>query len=711
MSRVRFFNGRVTKAENHSLFQFVINKTDRMNSKFWMVALIWAICLPAAKAQPIDDPFLYTGGSQAEYDGYEMTSQYVELSDGTRIATDVYLPTGGPPRTSFPVIFQFTAYNRSILIPRFGPLKWIGAKLLGLGDGPVFDMSEIVPSMAFLMEHGYAMVVADMRGTGASFGSQLPLMPQLGKDGAEMVDWIGTQGWCDGNVGMMGPSYLGWIQYMTAAEQPEALKCIMPEVIGFDMYSSGFRPGGILARRWISDFDKALLKLNRNWFDLKENAVPSLPVVDEDGDGSVTDEWPQMDSASQLSGIVPRFDDGEARDNSLYYQATLEHLDNVLIRELADEAYRYRDAPGPAGYEDISFASVAPAGYLDGIASSGIAIYNVAGWFDGFCRGPFRYYSTLASTNPSRLFAAPRFHFGTVPKYYRKELGYRGQYSDHLGWEKLRFFDQHLKGIHNDLEHRPPVLIYVMNAGWKLADSWPLPETEYQDWYAHQDGSLSPDVPDEGTISYQVDFTVSSDYGKNDLNRWTMTSPGPGAVMERGEIDQQCLTITSQPLNAEMEITGHPIVELWLSSNQSAGDVFVYLEEVDESGRSLYVTEGMLRSDFRREEPESTLTNGGIVPKPVLPWHGYRKESHLSPSLGSQPVCLRFDMYPTSWKMRKGSRIRISIAGADQHNFELHPDLCSGDCPEDCQETEYKFHLGGKRASRILLPVIPPGDQ
>lgn len=678
-----------------------------MNPKCLLICLVCISLTVSIDAQPVDNPFEYTEGSKAEYDGYEMTSQYVELSDGTRIATDVYKPTGGPPRTSFPVIFQFTAYNRAILIPRFGPLKWMGAKLLGLGDGPVFDMSEIVPSMAFLMEHGYAMVVADMRGTGASFGSQLPLMPQLGKDGAEMVTWIADQPWCDGNVGMMGPSYLGWIQYMTAAEQPEALKCIMPEVIGFDMYSSGFRPGGILAKRWIRSFDHVLRKLNRNWYDLGGNAVPSLPVVDEDGDGKLSDEWPVMDSISQVAGSPLVFRDGTDRSESLYYQATLEHLDNILIRELAEEPYRYRDATGPEGYDSVGFATVAPAGYLSGIISSEIPVYNVAGWFDGFCRGPFRYFSTLESTNPSRLFVAPRFHFGNVPKYYRKEIGYEGKYSEHIGWEKLRFFDFYLKGIENGFESRPPVLLYVMNDGWKMAESWPLPETEYQEWYVQPNGGFSPNLPEDGHITYQVDFSVSSDYGKKNLNRWAMTTPGPGAVMERKEVDQQCLTFTSDPLREDMEVTGHPIAELWLSSNQNAGDVFVYLEEVDPSGRSLYITEGMLRSDFRQDQPESDLTYGVIDPKPPLPWHGYGEGQRLDPSLGEEPVKLRFDLYPTSWKFRQGNRIRISVAGADEHNFELHPELCPGDSTENCLETEYRFHTGTATGCKVILPVIP----
>ena len=106
--------------------------------------------------------------------------------------------------------------------------------------------------MRGLIALGYAYASVDMRGTGASFGSQMPLMPKLGADGAEIVNWISSQKWSDGNVGMRGQSFLGWSQFATASHGPEALKCIAPALIIFDTYSEGMRPGGIMASRWLS---------------------------------------------------------------------------------------------------------------------------------------------------------------------------------------------------------------------------------------------------------------------------------------------------------------------------------------------------------------------------------------------------------------------------------------------------------------------------
>ncbi len=652
--------------------------------------------------------FDYSTGSQPEYESYSRQSVYVTLSDSTQIATDIFLPTEGPAQSAFPTIFIFTAYNRAVLVPEFGLMKRVGARLVGLGTGPDFDMAEIMSNVAFLLRHGYAFVVSDLRGAGASSGSQLPLMPRLGEDGKEMIDWISEQRWCDGNVGMMGPSYLGWIQYVTAAQQPDALQCIMPEVMGFDIYTSAFRPGGILAHRWIDRFDQTLMRLNRNWYDLKGNAIPSLPVWDEDGDGTIYDEWPEMDSLSQEEKRPPTYEDGKVRTQNRYYEYTLEHLDNVRVKTLADTAFRFWDADGPAEYKATGFSKVSPSMYLPKVWESGIPVYLVAGWFDGFAKGPLQYFASLGEDHPRYLFIAPRFHFGEIPRYYRQEFDYEGKYVEHLQQEQLRFFDRYLKGLENGLEDRPAVTYHTPYLGWQQSSAWPLQRQKVQSWWLGADGTLDTEKPPAGSLRYEVDFSVSSDYGRKAGNRWMMTMMGPGDLMHRTEIDKQCLVFESQPLAEPIEITGHPVVHLWVSANQPAGDVFVYLGDVAPDGTVSYMSEGMLRSGFRRQVEDDEMVFGAYDVLPELPWHGYRRADYLHPSLGREPVALSFDLMPISWFVRPGHRIRITLAGADAHNFELHPALCPDGDVKACLPTEYTIHTGNNYPSSLDLPVVTP---
>ncbi len=82
------------------------------------------------------------------------------------------------------------------------------------------------------------------------------------------------------------------------------------------------------------------------------------------------------------------------------------------------------------------------------------------------------------------------------------------------------------------------------------------------------------------------------------------------------------------PYEADTEITGHPILHLFVSSTAPDGDFFVYLEDVDENGEALLVTEGQLRAGFavlRNNDKMILAGTKGIDVKPELPWHGFEK--------------------------------------------------------------------------------------
>lgn len=77
---------------------------------------------------------------------------------------------------------------------------------------PLRKLSELQkwegPDPAYWVEHGYAIVNADARGVGKSEGNIYQFGSQEGRDGADVVDWIGEQSWCSGKVSLSGNSYL-----------------------------------------------------------------------------------------------------------------------------------------------------------------------------------------------------------------------------------------------------------------------------------------------------------------------------------------------------------------------------------------------------------------------------------------------------------------------------------------------------------------------
>src|SRR6185503_18793825 len=94
------------------------------------------------------------------------------------------------------------------------------------------------------VEHGYAVVVQDVRGRYASEG-MFDSLRQEPNDGDDTIRWIARQTWSDGQVGMIGGSYVGLVQWKAALTGNPNLKAIFPVVSGSDDYRDRFySPGG-----------------------------------------------------------------------------------------------------------------------------------------------------------------------------------------------------------------------------------------------------------------------------------------------------------------------------------------------------------------------------------------------------------------------------------------------------------------------------------
>lgn len=143
----------------------------------------------------------------------------VKLRDGVTIYTDIYRPD---TQEKVPVIIAWSFYGKR-------PHDFKPYHIPGVPDGTVSDMTKVEgPDPAFWCRNGYAIANPDPRGIGNSEGDALLFGKQDGKDGYDFVEWIASQEWCNGNVGMSGNSMLAITQYFIAAEQPPHLKAIAP---------------------------------------------------------------------------------------------------------------------------------------------------------------------------------------------------------------------------------------------------------------------------------------------------------------------------------------------------------------------------------------------------------------------------------------------------------------------------------------------------
>jgi putative CocE/NonD family hydrolase len=347
--------------------------------------------------------------------------------------------------------------------------------------------------------------------------------------------------------------------------------------------------------------------------------------------------------------------------------------------------FAFREEPAPHD-PDLHSGACSPYWYLTE-ARGKVAIYSVSGWYDGsaFANGAISRYLTMAGPH-DRLLLGPWDH------------GARGNGSPFRGTgpepkfpllaEILRFFDEHLAGMRTGLAEEAPIHFHTVHEEtWKAASRWP-PHSDASKWYLHEGGVLSPEPPaGESRIPHQVRFTT----GTGSSTRYERL--GAVAVTDFyrdwNERQERMLHFTTAPFDSDVELTGHAIVSLRVSTSERDASVFAYLSEVDPSGRAGYITEGALRM-LHRATSECPPTY-----RTTWPFRTFRRvDARLM--VPDVPETLRFALLPVSWRLMKGNRLRLSIAGSDADHFAQVP---HGRPPR------LEVVVAGREASFAFLPL------
>lgn len=577
----------------------------------------------------------YRGYSVSVYDGAKRVSAFLTMADGTKLAYDLFIPTkkGVPIDKPLPVLFKYTPYGRAWTVynkngqnnlAELGVMPWYYRPLLKLRcwfKGNVMDALSRTEWLERIVKFGYAAIVVDRPGTGASFG-RLNMNPEACmSEVGEILDWIASQNWCDGNIGMFGDSIQAQIQFQAAATGNPHLKAILPATTWMDNYSAVMYPGGVRNKALANLY----IKLNKVFDSL---ATP----VDSDKNGAFL---AQAQAERHLSVALAQ-----------------------QVGNISSDAFRdVTTANGKNLWED--YQTLYPL--LDRINKSGVPVYLIGGWYDIYARDDFLIYANL--TVPKRLLFRPKDH---------SDIEASGPDVDYAA-EVQRWFDYWLKGIDNGIMKEPPIHYYLQGEEkretWKASDVWPLKDLKMTQYYfgpekndgkaSINDGTLnlkSPTVISEADY-YTPDYTTT--IGKK--SQWTSLATGHQYPNMRTN-DAKALTYTTPILKEAVPIVGHPIAHIWLSVSTPDLDIFAYLEEVDKNGNSKYITQGNLRASHRTlgKAPFENFS---------LPWHNYYK-SELKSIPSGEPVELVFDLLPTAYRISKGNRIRITITCADADNFE-----------------------------------------
>jgi putative CocE/NonD family hydrolase len=533
------------------------------------------------------------------------SSHFVTMKDGTKLAVDVHLPKK-EVNEKVPALLMFERYWRS------------SVKKNDTSPPKLFRRAQ------FFLDSGYAILIVDTRGSGASYGTRAAeYSKQEVMDAGEVLDWVVAQEWSNGNTGSFGTSYTGTTAELLCATQHPSLKAVIPGWSDFDVYRSPVRPYGLLASSFIKKWGMYVRFLDRNRKLILRSSI--RPVIKD--------------------SLKP---------------ALKEHKDNLKVYKGTKEGEFRNSELGEHNYEQCSVVH-----WEKEIEASNVPMFVLVSWMDaGTAEGAIQRLEHFS--NPQKVLILSTAHGGwchASPFSVSDSLKYpvpRQEIQDQL---QLDFFDHHLKGIDKGVDDWP--MLYYYNMGeeaFKTSEVWPIPGTNETNFYFHADGRLSKASPKEetGADNYKVDFGVAT--SKN--NRWTTQMEGPVINLDdRGEMDERMLIYTSEPMKEDVQITGTPFVHLQLSSTHDDGAVLVYLEDVDENGKSKYITEGGLRLIHRKKATDEDSTYN-------LHTFNYEDASTMGKWVMED---VSFKMWPTSVLIKKGHSIRVAIAGADKSTFDRTP--------------------------------------
>jgi uncharacterized protein len=568
----------------------------------------------------------------------------VRMRDSVSLATDVYRPeTQGP----FPVVVQRLPYNKELpLLVNF-----------------CLDVQRAVQA-------GYAIVVQDTRGRYASEGEFNPFFDEA-TDGADTIAWAATQPWSTGAVGMAGGSYFGATQWLAATQGPPALRALAPFVTTDQYYESWAYQGGAFQ-----------LGFNLHWT-LSSLALGELLRRMDTGAAGL----------EQFAALVAAVD----ADDELYRLLPLRQLP-----ELGDLAPYYEDWLAHPSYDEF-WRAFAPR---ERYGSVTVPALNMGGWYDLFLKGTLanysgmkRYGGTEASRGLQRLVIGPWAHGPLAGWFPERSYGLMaGTDAYDITGLQLRWFDLLLKGEDNGVEDEKPVRLFVMGGGgWREEDDWPLPDTDYVDYFlqsgglantAAGDGSLSTDPPaDEADDVYLYDprDPVPTTGGATFLPGGSIgANSGP---RDQREVEQRhdVLCYTSGPLEAPLEVVGPVELVVHLSSSAPDTDVTAKLVDVWPSGRAENLADGILRARYRDSLSE---------PAPLQPGEVYE---------------LRVDLVATANLFAAGHRIRLEVSSSNFPRFDRNTNTggsIADEGLEDIRQAVNRVHHTRGYPSRLVLPVI-----
>ncbi len=587
--------------------------------------------------------------SQPEYGVTVHQDVTVETRDGVGLSTDVYRPadpdTGEPIDEPAPALLERTPYDKR-------------------------DRTRIEEKGRWFAKRGYVVALQDVRGRFESEG-EFYLLINEAEDGADTVEWLASRPYCDGQVGTMGTSYMAWVQNALATQDPDGLAAMFVNQGAASAWEATLRHNGAIELRWFT------------WALTIGGGFAKRALEDPD-----------------VQRLLANVDTGDLLDGEpiLPGQSPLRHLPNY-------EEYFFDYATSGGEAEMWSDPSIDFVSYYD--ESADVPTVYSGAWYDSYGKATVDNFVALRERKESDhfLIMGPWTHGGqgTWTRTYSGEADFgEAAVTDHLETH-LDFFDHYLKGAETWAD-QPPVEYFRMGTGdgskngderlsyggeWNTAEEWPLPDTEFTTYFAHEGGRLStkqPTANDSKTV-YEFDprdpvptigGNCSSYYtfeardetieefplagrptesltGRGGWDQRTRpdtfgASPPYGPLDERNDV----VTFRTPPLSKPVEIAGPIRVRVYGSTDAPDTDFTAKL--IDEhpptpdfpDGFALNLADSICRGRYR----------------------GYRREE--APIDPGEVYEFYMEPYPTATVFQPGHRIRLDVSSSNYPRYDVN---------------------------------------
>lgn len=410
---------------------------------------------------------------------------------------------------------------------------------------------------------GYAVVSQDVRGRADSEGELIPFYNER-EDGYDTIDWIIAQDWSDGNVGMWGASYLGFVVVAAATSGHPNLKAVVDEVNVGSPFVDTVRKGGTLCSWPLLSWTLAQSVGTRTDFDIfggitvnPEAAVDARPIkeIPQQMIGKTSGPW-------DLWSQHPEYDD---------------FWKNCTFTERGDQVQ--------------------------------VPMYVISGWYDGDSAGVSETWRMLTEHDvPNRKIRLGAWEHGPnrARDYEGASFGNDAVVYDY-DVSVLRWFDRFLKGIPNGIDQEPRASYYVVGENqWRTSADWTPAEATVSSFYLSSGGRANSGHGDGQLLAAPEEHSPEDTYVYNPHDPMNDSGEREPENLRKYELRNDILVYTSDILTEELTVAGELSAVIYAASTGKDTDWVVTLSDVNEQGDSIRLSNYIVRAKYRHglEVPE-----------------------------------------------------------------------------------------------------------